>query len=90
LQVHKKNIYIYKTHIVTLIKLIKFVFGSRLVSSAAMHLVYIYILSELRPGCCKVLCLQLQLLFLYILSWLLDIICCIVLYYDAGDVLTSV
>jgi len=46
------------------------VFGSRLVSSAAMHLVgifFIYILIELSPGRCMLLCPWLQLFFLYIL-----------------------
>jgi hypothetical protein len=72
----------YITYIVTLIKLVKLMFGSKLVSSAAMHLefFYIYILSELSPGCCMPLCSRLQLLFLYILCCELDIICCIVLW----------
>jgi hypothetical protein len=60
------------TYIVTLIKLVKLinlVFGSRLVSSATMHLVGIdiyCILSKLRVGCCMLLCSEMQLLFFYI------------------------
>ena len=45
-------IYIY-IHINKLVKLIKFVFGSRLVSSAAVHLVGSFrYSSELSAGCC--------------------------------------
>jgi hypothetical protein len=58
----------YNVTLIKLVKLVKLVFGSWLVSSAAMHLVRIeiYILSELRAGC-MLLCSQLQSLFLHML-----------------------
>jgi len=69
------------------------VFGSQLVSSAAMYLVgifFVYILSELSPGCCMpavlTIAVSVSIYSLLVESWILYAELC----YDAGNVLTSV